>query len=372
MKEARTPMKRTLLLVVAGLVLLAGLAVVIRPGTGRAQDGAPFQGTPAGSATVDPNINHDIEVTPAQGPWMISVASYTGPDAPQMARDLVRVLRGPQYNLAAYVFNYGAEEKRKEMERRQALIQQQKQWLDQMRGQVGGNVEIGRMVVRTRHIEEQVAVLVGGYPDMETASRERKHIHDLDPKGLKGLKLDQRMFITPDETRQETRPVSPFQAAFVVHNPTVAVERPADADKLDVAALRRLNAGETYSLLNCPKPVTLAVAQYWLPAPLEKRGKDNSFLGKIGLGGSHDDRDPAAVPAHSLAEWLRKGNLEAYVLHTKCNSIVTVGGFDSLQDPHLKRTQDQLAELSTKLRRDPRCGQYLNLFAKPMPMQVPR
>jgi hypothetical protein len=34
--------------------------------------------------------------------------------------------------------------------------------------------------------------------------------------------------------------------------------------------------------------------------------------------------------------------LDAYVLHTRHSSIVTVGGFDSLSDPRMRSTQEML------------------------------
>jgi hypothetical protein len=372
-------MKRTLLFVGAGLALLVGLAVATRPRSGRAQDNpAPFQGAPAAAAApasqppAAADINRDIEVTATQGPWMVCVASYTGKDAPQMARQLVTVLRGPRYKLPAYVFNRGAEERREQEARLQAYIQQQQQMLEQIRAQFR-DADVGKVYRPATHrVQEQVAVLVGGYADMDAAHRELKRMRDLPVDGLRDVKLDQRVFIAPDGSRGEGHLVSPFRAAFVVHNPTVPQERPAEADKLDVAALRRLNDGETYNLLDCRKPLTLVVAQYWLPAPLEKRGKQgSSFLGKMGLGGKgQSDQDPAAVPARNVAEWLRKScKLEAYVLHTKNASIVTVGGYDSLQDPHLRQMQERWVQANFP--RDPRF-QMLNLFPTAVPMQVPR
>jgi hypothetical protein len=63
----------------------------------------------------------------------------------------------------------------------------------------------------------------------------------------------------------------------------------------------------------------------------------------------------------------------AYVLHTRHNSVVTVGAFDGMDDPKLKMVQQQLARLSF---RDKATGlsvqEQLKMFAQPMPMEVPR
>src|ERR1051325_2840162 len=65
-------------------------------------------------------MNRDIEINAKAGPYVIFLMSYSGPKAPEMARKFVMVMRD-HYKWNAYVFNYGAEEKRKEYERVQKL-----------------------------------------------------------------------------------------------------------------------------------------------------------------------------------------------------------------------------------------------------------
>ena len=64
-------------------------------------------------ATPPVDINQDLAVTKELGPWMIFIHSYSGPDAPTLARTMALELR-TTHKLPAYVFNYVAEEKRKE------------------------------------------------------------------------------------------------------------------------------------------------------------------------------------------------------------------------------------------------------------------
>src|SRR3989442_15570356 len=73
----------------------------------------------------------DYSVTPEVGTWMICAASYMGETAPKMAHDLVLELRR-DYDLPAFVFNRGAEERRKIQEdlenqrrRQEELLRQQ-------------------------------------------------------------------------------------------------------------------------------------------------------------------------------------------------------------------------------------------------------
>jgi hypothetical protein len=74
-------------------------------------------------------------------------------------------------------------------------------------------------------------------------------------------------------------------------------------------------------------------------------------------------------------DYLRKNKLEAYVLHTKFSSVVTVGGFDSLEDPNLLAMQRTLSErlpaLENSMRRLNPTLQSMMFFPKAMPMKVP-
>jgi hypothetical protein len=79
-----------------------------------------------------------------------------------------------------------------------------------------------------------------------------------------------------------------------------------------------------------------------------------------------DTPDHAAENAHTLAKVLRQLKLDAYVLHTRFASIVTVGSFESLDDPALRSMQNVLL---TQLK--PRLDARLELFPQPLPMEVP-
>jgi hypothetical protein len=374
-------MKRKLLFAAAGLGLLAVAAVIIRPGRGRAQD----QGTaaepaaqagqaPAAQTPIDPEMNRDLAVTPAVGPWMICVMSYVGDDAPVCARKLVCELRGPNYNLPAYVFNYATGQR----EKLRQQIEQQRRFLIEQGADPATKIHVPHM-----RVNDQCAVLIGGYPDMDTAHRDLGRIHALKCPDGKKVDLNVLMHLVrnnPKEDVRADRPLeaqckqadcqyaNPFKTAHVVHNPTVPQDQlAAEQERADREVLKKLNAGENLSLLNCPKPVTLLLAQYTLPCPLGDRRTGKTFWEKIGLGHQSEREDPAAKPARSLAEGLRKAQIEAYVLHTPNASIVTVGGFDSPQDPRLFETQRMIVAWR---QRTPET-QVLNLVAQPTAMPVP-
>jgi hypothetical protein len=325
-----------------------------------------------------PDINQDFQVTKEQGPWMIMVHAYTGPEAAIMARDMVKELRSPSYKLPAYTFNYGAEEKRKEYERKKAIYEKHLEFLVK-----NGLPQNQPFPIRTVRINEQVGVLIGGYSSEDAARRMVDHIHKLKPLDPNKVMLDKRVFYGEEPKKGATKVdmlqegyVNPFLGAWVTHNPTVKQERPADWDKPDMALLRKLNAGESYSLLNNKKKLTLAVKEFRTPAMLQpKEEATGSFLDALGLGGKGGQRvDAAATSAHNLAEYFHQAKLEAYVLHTKYYSVVCVGGYDSVDDPGLRNMANLI---ETKVL--PNISQLFNTGpnqavaqARVVPMQIPR
>jgi hypothetical protein len=209
-----------------------------------------------------------------------------------------------------------------------------------------------------------VAVLVGGYKDADAARRALDGIKKLkQPDGSK-VKMDVAVMSNPQTQTIEQAVINPFTRSFVVRNPTVPAERPADRNAPD-PLWKQLNADEPFSLFKCPHPVTLAIKQFQGAAVVQPKSATSNFLKMIGFGGKDGELlNAAAMNAHNLAEALRKVGLEAYVLHTRYNSIVTVGGYDSPDDPRLKQMQHQLASTAG--------AGPLQLFAQPMPMQVPK
>jgi hypothetical protein len=324
--------------------------------------GSPSLPYLAGSAPSAPDPTRDYLVTAAQGPWMICVQSYTGPEAPTMAVQLVQELRG-HYRLSAYIFNYGAEERRKEMEHVMQLIQTQRKYLE-----APGVTPDPNTKIRVRHrknIEEQCAVLVGGYPDIEAAKRAVDAMRKLPPPDAKRVKLNEMFIIDPKGNGQKVA-VNPFTQSFVARNPSMTPARPANQDTLDIAVLQKMNAAEPFSLLQCPKKFTLAIAQLQTPTIVQSRSASGSFLESLGFGGktsTHDDL--AALNAHNLADVLRKMHQEAYVLHTRFSSVVTVGSYDSPEDPRLRLDQERLITWLSNMH------QGVRVFPQPRIMAVP-
>jgi hypothetical protein len=77
-----------------------------------------------------------------------------------------------------------------------------------------------------------------------------------------------------------------------------------------------------------------------------------------------------AQQAHALAKALRAMRYDAYVLHTRYESFVCVGEYDSKEDAELKANAKALANLPLK---DQKTGTVIEtLMEKPLPAAIPR
>jgi hypothetical protein len=307
---------------------------------------------PGRAAPVDADPNEEYRVTPAAGRWLIIVKSYTGPLAPQMAHDLILLLRSRD-KLPAYLYVRGEEDRHK-----------QEEYIAEMHRLCP---DVQNMRIRKVRIEVEYAVLVGGYPDMDTAARALVEVKRLKPPEDARL-MDKVTRIVPapgGEHRSmiQEASVNPFVSAFAVPNPTVP-QQVADHNKPD-AALKSLNEGRPYNLLACRHPWTVVVKDFQGAGMLQMQGSGESFLSSL-LGFSKKSADlltANAQQAEEVARVLREMKFDAYVLHTRTNSIVTVGGYDRPDDPQLRQMQRQLSNL--------KLGPF-QCFAQPMPMQVPQ
>lgn len=299
-------------------------------------------------------LKNPYPLTVEAGTWLICCASYSGVDAPELSKQISEILR-TRDNLKSYIFNYGEEEKKKQIadfERRQKM-----------------SPELRQPMKFTR-VSEQCAVLVGGYKDIEDARKNLEKVKKLAPPDLKlenGKETSDVINIyvpTADKKGAEIRRerVNPFSRAFVVRNPLVPNQTIAN-NKPD-PVLKTLNADEQYSLLKNSKSVTLVVKEYNGSAILQStKAVTTSFMDKLFGSRQGDMLGAAALQAHETARVLRKLEFDAYVLHTRTSSIVTVGGFDSRDDPNIARIQKAITTLKITA---------LDLYTNPLPMDVPK
>src|SRR5262249_43659798 len=142
----------------------------------------------------------------------------------------------------------------------------------------------------------------------------------------------------------QKRQANIFVMSFVTHNPTVPQEKVERG--LDPASLKSLNADESYSLLKCKQPWTLAVKEFSGGVAIQPAKAPDTFLEKL-LGNKSDEHMSAiAKQAHELAFVLNKYmGFDAYVLHTPTSSIVTVGAYANSDDEKLHQAQKQLRNM---------------------------
>ena len=233
-------------------------------------------------------------------------------------------------------------------------------------------------------------MLIGGWADDTTANVALNAIRAVRPEAVLGdalakgaIATDTYLDVERDAKGQPIkdangkpkyvrRRVNPFSTAIVTRNPVIPQQRVAKAAD---PILKKFNANEEYSLLSCPKPYTLLVKEYTGAAALEnaRDTKDGSFLSAIGLGGNQPGEalDAAAKQAHEMARVLRQLKFDAYVLHTRGSSAVTIGGFEGPNDPGAERVAQQLAMLRQRVISE-RGSDVLQLYTPPLAMEIPR
>ena len=127
-----------------------------------------------------------------------------------------------------------------------------------------------------------------------------------------------------------------------------------------------LNADESYSLLKCKQPWTLAVKEFSGGIAIQPAKAPTTLLEKLLGNKSEEHMSAIGKQAHEVARVLKQMGFDAYVLHTTTSSIVTVGAYADPEDDKLHQAQKQL--------RNMQFGQHswVQLASNPLPMPVPR
>ncbi len=306
-------------------------------------------------ARVEADPNKEYPITPEAGPFAILVKPYSGADAHDLAKNLALHLR--QQGWPAYVYDYTAEEQKKARE-----------WIEERYKDVPADARPHRTI----HVEPQWGVFIGGYRDFDGASRDLAKVKQLpEPK----LNFIEAGLIDP-QTKQVYQ-ISTYAQCMATRNPTVPLTK-RDPNAPD-PSWKNLNDGRPYNLLTkCGKPWTLAVAQFHGTGMIQPRSTTSRILDSVGLGDkSNDMLEASAAQAEEIARVLREGfkpvdgspalKFDAYVLHTRSGSVVTVGGYDSMDDPRMKLVAEKLKNMRFGVSKE-----ALHLFEQPLPMKVPQ
>jgi hypothetical protein len=323
--------------------------------------------TASALAQVDADPSKDYQICPEAGAWLICGPTYVGPEATQLAHEMVLEIRS-RFKMPAYVLNRGEEERRKQ-ETELAGLKQRHEALNAMKRQ-NNEPEVPLPRRYAPRIQDQCAVLVGGYKDQDAAYHALKDFKKLPSPSNKRLcpviiqaPISEKPGGEPSQVNSAY--ANPFVLAFVVPNPTLAHER--KGNEQEDKFLRKLNSGEKYSLLKCKKPYTLMVAAFQGLHTIQATSASSTnegFFQKV-FGGSQGEMLAASGQnAQNLAEALRKLSFEAYVLHMREGSVVTIGGFDREDDPQIKTIEQSLA---TRIQ----YGQGIQLLPQALVMRVP-
>jgi hypothetical protein len=326
---------------------------------------------------VEADPNKDYPIDAQAGPYVIVAATYEGDDAGDLARQLVYYLR-KAHNLPAY-YNYNHADANR------ARLEADRQRWKQEHPEVPFRHEQVTKV-------DQYSVLIGGFDSFEHASDFCKNklrdpkLFPMPPLKLPGnkspfgvnvvYKTDPKTgeIVIDEKTHKpvavEAHYVSPYNSSFPSRNPALGA-----ANKAYDPFLKVLNAEEENSLLKCQAPWTMAVQSYGGDAkyvPITQKSSpqnsvisnfvDNLWGGDKPVGEAK--LNGAAAQARETAKVLRELGFEAYVLHTRHYSIVTIGGFSGPADPAMVNTANRLAEL--------KLIDHLHLLKNPTSCEVPR
>lgn len=316
---------------------------------------------PRAEAKIEAIRGKRYALSKQHGPWMIMVASFRnipeeerteGLSATEAADELVYELR--RKGIPAYIF-----------EQKGAL------------GRVNTIDRMGREDQRIYAAQRgMVSVLAGNYPNIDPEDKDG----NIAQKTLAYIK---RMKPEIMEKGAKFRPTpgrpGPLSGAFFSVNPLLTPDE-LMSRKQD-PLITQLNSGMEHSLLNNPGKYTLVIKSF--SGKSVTKLADNSFNDVIARFDSKmsNSLDDAAMSAWQLTQALRNGrslgypaDYEAYVFHDRYNSIVTIGSFDSPDDPRIK----QFAEMfSGKVKKNPNTGrdflaaEIFTIPRKPQPNQLP-
>lgn len=341
---------------------------------------------PATAPAQPATAAHAWYVRPDLGPWMICIKSYSGPESQKLAEALAAEIR-QTHNAGSYLFEWGSEERQQEMERRKNVVEElrkeQAPFLavrEQMKAKAAADgIEFIDTEVKVRvpivRYPEQWAVLVGGFKDMDAARKALDAVRQWPPP--KDTRLMDTAFISRPG-QPEAAYINPFAAAMTAPNPAIRRGTPGQAAAIDPAVVK-LNEAEELSLLKARKPWTLMVKRFVVPTHVQGQADDGTVFDKL-FGKDDGARwlEITATNGRTLAQALRNKDMkprpfEAFVLHYRTESLVTVGQFDGPEDPELIQTWHLLSDMTFKVDyKDGRPSEMKKMFDSVIPMQVPR
>jgi hypothetical protein len=290
------------------------------------------------ASTIEAVKGKRYKLTKRHGPWMIMVASFIKPPEDRRgegmspedaAQELVYELRC--HHIPAYTFRQDEVEEEVQVLGRRTMTPQK---------------------AKVRNWSGGICVLAGNYPisNDDTAQRTLRYIKKFEPQFLNDVEAVG--LVSPGQTLKRSksggvfritkdRPL-PLSGAFMTTNPLLSDE--------DLSLRRRdpfiakLNSGNEYSLLTNKGRYSVVVATFqgrYYTQLSREAAEDHKF------SLNNSPLSDAAERAWELCSALRHARslgyereFEAYVYHDRYSSIVTVGSFDSKDDPRIAEVQN--------------------------------
>lgn len=267
------------------------------------------------AAAIEAVKGKQYSLSDRHGPWMIMVASFR--DVPEDRRE-----EGLTANAAAQELVY---------ELRTKGIPAYTYSQNAVVGRIETVDRLGREDDRIYAAQrDMICVIAGNYAsiDEETAQKTLQWIKSFTPEFMKQEKSGAIYRQTPGRK-------GPLGGAFMTINPMLSPEQVAHR-KPD-PEIARWNNESRFPLLDCRKPYTLQIATFTgrQTTPIngsKYNGKEEQFDRDLHNASSYG-LNRAGEEAEHLTDALRRKGVEAYVHHDRFQSIVTVGGFQSAQDP---------------------------------------
>ncbi len=367
--------------------------------------------TPAAAPAEPLNIptalpaNHPWLLRPEHGPFVILLRSYSRPARPSAtdpgltARELAEgladeVRRLPQAKgLGVYLYEHVSEERKAEAQaaadaRRKAAEFAARMTDFRQKAELNGMTFLDpeqALRYKSFNYRDQIGVVVGGFRTEDDAVRMLSKVKQWPtPANTKLLDGGAIAKQTPDgKSTIEKSYLNPYGQAMVVANPTIARQLPAPGtvSQLDPFIVK-LNEGRPYNLLNATKTWTLGVKAFNAPVRVQTRDDDGVGIKLFSLPKGGDALAAGAEAAEEMARSLRgmkhkdgsPVGLEAFVLHHRNGSMVTVGQFDGPTDPALHTTRRMLMGMQFQAR-DVQAAEgarnYLHESIVPVPIPKP-
>lgn len=281
---------------------------------------------------IDAVRGKKYKITKRHGPWMIHVASFNQPPIER---------RGHKGLTPAQAADELVYELRKKGIPAYAFLQKK------MTSQIQGADQNGRQRSK-RFIAYSggVSVLAGNYRgiDDKLAQKTLQYVKRFRPDLLSHIKAKQMsaksasVLNLSDQGgvfRSTPGKSGPLSGAHLTMNPLLTQE---DVLKLkNDPLIKKLNSGSQFSILNNPGKYSLVVASFYGNARLPGAAKFRKDYKSIDDYRVTNALDKAAKEAWDLTRILRRKNIEAYVFHDHDKSVVTVGSFESAQDPRIRQ-----------------------------------